>query len=525
MSLSRRQLLSVFAATTVLAACSGGTSRDVVNVRNHGATGDGKADDSKAIHAAVAALKPGSTLLFPSGSYRFAEQSPAAGAAIVIAGMSDVTVEFDSGAELVMDNLDSADGTGTSHGILIRGPGSGITLRNIRIRWAGRPSRRSMGDGIRIVGYPSDSGPPAPGWTASGGGISDVNVVNCELRSCPQAGVIMIGVSDIKVADLRVQDTMADGLHFNACRRATIDNHTAINTGDDGLALVTYFADTFAFDADAQTFSFPALTDWSDADFTVTNVTVAGGRANGVRLAGANRVEITGLNVSGVRSGAAVITDSAAAGVDTGWKYVASREIRLNKVFIDDCHEGIHLLARPNAVVDQRFTDFDVDVSEATIHGCANWSVRAESLAPQRTTGLKLHRCTVESTSTAGGYGGVSLSNTQNTNLGTISIRHAYPVLGFAATNSGYLVVDDLQVVVTYADQLQSPPPPCVIFENADGTINAMEVRWLRAPGSWAPFRVTNGALVCGQNPAAAQVVIRTLTTDPPTMKAIVSGC
>jgi hypothetical protein len=220
-----------------------------------------------------------------------------------------------------------------------------------------------------------------------------------------------------------------------------------------------------------------------------------------------------------------VITDSAADGVDTGWKYVASRGVRMNQISIDDCHEGIHLLARPNTTVDQRFTDFDVDVGDATIHGCANWSVRAESLATQRATGFKLRNCTVESTSTTGGYGGVSMSSTQNTTLGTVAIRHAYPVLGFAAINTGYLVVDRLQLVVTYTDQLQSPPPPCVIFENADGTINAMDVRWLRAPAPWAPFRVTNGALVCGQNAAAAQVVIRTLTTDPPSMKALVSGC
>ena len=52
----------------------------------------------------------------------------------------------------------------------------------------------------------------------------------------------MLGVSDITVTGLQVADTGADGLHFNACRRGHVDDYVAANTGDDGLALVTYFA-------------------------------------------------------------------------------------------------------------------------------------------------------------------------------------------------------------------------------------------------------------------------------------------
>src|SRR3954469_1211064 len=103
MILSRRSLL--IAAPTVIAAvsCSPFASRSTVNVRDHGAVGDGSRDDSAAIISAVAALAPGSVLHFPAGSYRFAELHPQSGAAVCIVGLSDVDVDFEPGAELVMD--------------------------------------------------------------------------------------------------------------------------------------------------------------------------------------------------------------------------------------------------------------------------------------------------------------------------------------------------------------------------------------------------------------------------------------
>ena len=275
MPISRRRLLSIAPAAVALAACSRVAALSTVNVRDFGAVGDGIKDDSAAIGAAVEALKPGNILYFPKGSYRFAQHHPRGTAAILITSISDLDIEFDAGAELVMDNVDRENGTGTSHGILIRGPASRIFLRNVQIRWATQPTR-SMGDGIRVIDFPAETSTPPNGWSGSGGPVNGVNISNCVIQSNPQTGAIMLGVSDINISGLRVRDTQADGLHFNACRRAKIANYSASNPGDDGLALVTYYSDAFSFDNSAQTFSFPDLTDWSDADFNITNVTVAG---------------------------------------------------------------------------------------------------------------------------------------------------------------------------------------------------------------------------------------------------------
>jgi Pectate lyase superfamily protein len=528
MTFSRRRVLAALpAAAVALAACTPSEPRAVVNVRGHGASGDGIADDSAAIRAAVMAMKSGSTLYFPTGSYRFAELHPEGGAAIRLVGMSDLTIEFDDGAELVMDNVDPETNKGTCHGILIHGPASRIALRNVKIRWVARPDR-SMGDGIRILGCPTDTDETPEGWDGPPAPVNGVELTNCEIRSSAQTGAILTGVSDVNVSRLRVLDTAADGLHFNACRRVKIDDYLARNNGDDGLALVTYYSDEPFFDSLAETFAFPQLTDWSNADFTVTNVDIAGGMANGVRLAGATRVSIDGLTVVGKTAGSGVITDSATVESDSIWHYVASRDILLNNVVVQNCSIGIHTLARPPAsAVDARFTDFDVEIADATVGGCANWGVRLESLTEQRVTGLRLNGFSVDATSTEGGNGGVGLGNTKDITLGDVTVAHALPATTFFASNSSNLQIGSLQVTVKDTAGPEGPAPaPCALFEDSDGTISTMDVQWADAPTSWTPVLVRSAGAICGDAATAGpRVVIESLTVEPASVVNRIGDC
>jgi hypothetical protein len=510
MILSRRSLL--IAAPTVIAAvsCSPFASRSTVNVRDHGAVGDGSRDDSAAIISAVAALAPGSVLHFPVGSYRFAELNPRSGAAVCITGMSDVDVDFEQGAELVMDNVDQQRNTGTSHGFLIRGPASNISMRNVKVRWARRPIR-SMGDGIRIVGYAGDGGVPPIGWTGPPTPVSGIQLSDCVIQSAPQAGVVMLGVSDITVSNLRSEHTLADGLHFNACRRAKVSGHSAVDNGDDGLALVTYFSDEPSFDPAAETFAFPELTAWSNADFAVENVTVSGGRANGVRVAGAQRVTVNGLTVSDKQHGAAIMVDSATAGYAVTWDYVSTRGLNLTGLTAEDCETGIHVLARPPATVDARFSDFSVDVEDVRLTRCTNWAVRVESLSSQSVTGVNLGTCVVDSTSAAGGNGGVGLANTKDVHLDRVTVEHAQAVTTFSAVNTARLTVGDLELTITEPDGT-APSAPCARFENTDGVIDNLAVRWPSAPSSWNPVTIAP-ASAC--DPTSPALKVQTLTVEP----------
>lgn len=509
MNVTRRSLL--LAAPTMLAAvaCSPVASRPTVNVRDHGAVGDGSRDDSAAITAAVGALASGSVLHFPVGSYRFAELNPRSGAAVAVAGMSDVDVDFEPGAELLMDNVDQRSNTGTSHGVLVRGPASNISMRNVKIRWARTP-KRSMGDGIRVVGYASDGAVPS-GWSGPPTPVSGISLSNCVIQSAPQAGVVMNGVSDITVSNLRSEHTQADGLHFNACRRAKVSGHVAVDNGDDGLALVTYFGDTPSFDSAAGTFAFPGLTEWSNADFAIENVTVSGGRANGVRVAGAQRVAIHGLTVSDKQYGAALMVDSSTAGYDVSWEYVSTRGLSVTGLTADDCETGLHVLARPPAAIDARFSDFSVDVGDARLTRCTNWAVRVESLSSQRVTGVSLGTCVVDSTSAAGGNGGVGLAGTTDVHMDHVTVEQSQPVTMFSALDTSRLTVGDLELTVTKPESA-AEPLPCARFENTDGEIDVMAVRWPSAPLSWTPVTIAEPT---DCDPTSPALKVQTLTVEP----------
>lgn len=519
MKVSRRKMLAMAPAAAALALAPHVRWNEhvVVDVKTFGATGDGTTDDSPAIRLAMAAIQSGCTLHFPAGTYRFAQRWPVGGAAIVISRVTDVAVEFAPGAELFMDNLDPVTRTGTSHGVLIRGQASRISLRDIRIRWTDG-AIRSLGDGIRAEGFATLDGVSPTGWSGRPTPIDGITLSNCTVQASPQTGVVMHGVSNIAVDGLRVVDSAADGLHFNACRRARIANLHTTNTGDDGLALVTYLASQPSFDEAAHTFAFPSLTEWSNADFTVDDVDVIGGHANGVRIAGAQRLRIGGLRVTGVRSGSAVMIDSAEPGTDVGWNYVASRAIRVDDVTATKCDTGIHILARASASGGQQFTDFDVTVGRAQLDECDNWSVRAESLADNQVSGLRVDDCNVSSTSSTGGNGGVGIDQARGITLGDISIRHSDPVVVFSVVDAERLAVARLDVAIDMTEPPAEDAKPAVTLDHSDGAIDHVDITWPAAPSSWNAVRLSGTGLCETTAPVTIGSLNVTPALDDPTI-------
>jgi hypothetical protein len=429
---------------------------------------------------------------------------------MTIAGLSNVTIEFEPGAELLMDNL-ASNGSGTSHGIVVRGPASRITLRGVVVRWKNQPALRSMGDGIRIVGYPSTSSRVPAGWTGSKGPTSYVTLQNCTVVSSPQAGVIMMGVSNITVTGMRITNTMADGLHFNACRIGKVSDYVATNTGDDALALVTYYSASGGFDNASQTFSLPQLTDWSDADFTISNISVSGSHANGVRLAGVNRTTLTGVTVRGAQGGAGVVFDSASPGSGAGWQYVASRSLRLDSITIENSQTGLQVLARPNGSTGDTFTRFGIDVSKLTVRNCPRWSVIIESLGAA-VSGVRIRDCTATAANIAAGTGIFGLATTRGVVLGNITINSNAPVVAFSGDNSSQISADQIRVTVT--SPATGAAGPAVQFQGSDGTVGAADVTWAPAPAWWTPVVIVGRAnTAC--SPTNPPVKISTLRVTP----------
>ncbi len=318
-----------------------------INVRSYGAVGDGTTDDSVAIKSAQNAMGDGDVLYFPSGTYRFAMRSPQGGAAIVLSGLSDIAIVFEPGATLLMDNLDD-NGHGTGSGIRINGRASNITLLNTTVEWKVFPAARSHGDGLRILGYPSD-GAPDQSWTGSTGTISHLTIINHKTIKAPQSGTIIMGCSDVTVLGHEAIDTHADGLHFNTTRRLTVNGHHASNAADDGLAFVNYYhpSQLWLYSSDDGEFNQSALNEWSNTG-SVSGVTVAGNRANGLRVQMARDLAISDVHISDKDNGYSL--NSAKIGPNNDWQSLASRNVTVNNMTITSTGKNSGIVLGTNLI-------------------------------------------------------------------------------------------------------------------------------------------------------------------------------
>src|SRR6266550_1482822 len=106
-----RYALAVLALSGPLIAAASTPQR--FDVRSFGAVGDGTADDQPALTRAAQAVaqNKGGVLYLPFGVYRCARQAGEQNA-IEFVGVSDVTILFDPGAVLLMDNLEPRTGIG-----------------------------------------------------------------------------------------------------------------------------------------------------------------------------------------------------------------------------------------------------------------------------------------------------------------------------------------------------------------------------------------------------------------------------
>lgn len=412
-----------------------------INVKDHGAVGNGVADDSAAIKAAAAAVTNGKTLYFPPGNYRFAEQSPTLGGAVVISGKSDVAIYFDPAARLTLDNLNGS-GVGTSHGIVIKGAATNVAIINPSVGWAIPPSARSMGDGIRAMGYPSDSA-PASGWTGSTGTIRNLTIVNARVVNAPQTGAVLHGVTDVKVSGFRAIGTKADGLHFNACRRINVSDHSALDCGDDGLAFVTYQHDTDVWDSPSGgPFSTATLSDWCNTG-AASGVVVADGVASGVRVQQARDLSISAVVVQSKPNG--IIINSSISGGGIDWTSLASNGVSINGVSLANCTDGVTVKTEQiNSTDDEKWWLFTgVVLSNVTGRGCTNWSltIEGDGSADSIVAGISLGYMRFVAGSGGGGNGGINITSLRRSSIDQLRLisdhAAAFTIGGADAIRSG----------------------------------------------------------------------------------------
>lgn len=253
-----------------------GTKLDasVFNVKDYGATGDGKTLDSPAINEAIekAAANKGGTVYFPAGTYL----------SVSIHLKSNVAVYLDQGATILAANpkdgykydlpeenkWDEYQDFGHTYwhnsliwgenleNISIFGPGlingdglvrSGSQSRSKEQQQALRgkaPEGKKMGP----FGYPSATDAVEPGWGNKAIALKLCRNVILKDFSILHGGhfaILATGVDNFTIDNLKI-DTDRDGIDIDCCKNVRVSNCAVNSPFDDGICLKSSFGLGFA---------------------------------------------------------------------------------------------------------------------------------------------------------------------------------------------------------------------------------------------------------------------------------------
>lgn len=176
----------------------------------YGAVGDGRADDTEPLQAALRDLRPGDTLTLPAGhTYRHSDVLEVMTADVLLQGPGALlaTNEERSSLQLKADRVTVRD-------LVLR-------IRSTTRRWDAPAQHRlllSDHDGLVVDGV--------------------------QVEGSAAAGVFVNGAQRFLVRDVRVLDTRADGIHITGgASHGVVERPLVERSGDDGVAVVSYGPD------------------------------------------------------------------------------------------------------------------------------------------------------------------------------------------------------------------------------------------------------------------------------------------
>ena len=255
--------LSLAAGATTLAASPAGAAQSknrigtkprqtYFDVRDFGATGDGRTIDSPAINAAIeaAASGGGGTVVFPAGVY----------ASYSVHLKSQVALFLDQGATLLAASTpyegmtsggyDAAEPQGAWepyqdyghnhwHNSLLWGE----NIHDFGIFGPGLIWGKGLSRGH------DDDGKTLPNTTAPGVGNKAISLKNCRnvilsdfsILQGGWFGILATGVDNLTIDNLKI-DTNRDGMDIDCCRNVRVSNCTVNSPWDDGICPKSSFA-------------------------------------------------------------------------------------------------------------------------------------------------------------------------------------------------------------------------------------------------------------------------------------------
>ncbi len=166
---------------------------DTINVKDYGAVGDGVADDTAAIQAALtAAISSARTVFIPAGKYRHTGLSINSQSGIDIYGKRQPSAGRDGGSELIY--------TGTGNAITIQNTGGNLTSYRINLRNLGLWFTQAATAGIYAVNLQESTfqnigingsaivgGPYTQTYGIDLNGASICNIINCVIQGVTTA--------------------------------------------------------------------------------------------------------------------------------------------------------------------------------------------------------------------------------------------------------------------------------------------------------------------------------------------------
>jgi glycosyl hydrolase family 28/pectate lyase-like protein len=230
-TLSRRALLRGAGLLTVpwiaswpLPAWSAPGSR---SVRDHGARGDGKANDTAAIQAAIDAAAPGGVVLFPPGDYLSGTLhlrdrlvlKLAAGATLLASPDDD---DFDFYEKFEYETFADRETTDFNFALL-----QGRRLQHLSIFGPGRidGNRRARG-GPKTIALKQ---------------CRHVTIRDLTLENAPNYNISMLGCDDVDIRGVTIKNGYADGIDPDCCRRVRITG-CSVESRDDAIVLKSSLA-------------------------------------------------------------------------------------------------------------------------------------------------------------------------------------------------------------------------------------------------------------------------------------------
>jgi hypothetical protein len=240
--------------------------RETVSVLDFGAVGDGVADDTAAIQAAISA-SANKQLTMPSGTY-------------LINGATGLQISnpihwlFEANAKLLFNN---------NNATYIQTAANNVTIENIWIDGGSTSWTRTSNAAIRVKD--------------NGATTSNIKIIRPFIENVAGAGILVGWTNTIKNVTLEcpvVQYTKADGVSIAYdVENVTITNPKCYYTGDDSISIVSYSSAANAI-----------------KKVLVTDALSSNSSERGFTILGGEDIKISGKVVSSAKQGVLVLQDA-----------------------------------------------------------------------------------------------------------------------------------------------------------------------------------------------------------------------